>query len=129
MPPDWFRPRSYRHLDAPVGSSFATKVLNPTFVAQHPWSPLISYVKRQKRYKPKDRKTVFKDRPIMFASHRDACILSRYATEVSDRLDEAYAKQGLARSPPARAARLDPAGGRSFGLGMGLRRGALFSRA
>lgn len=95
MPPDWFRQRTYRHFDAPVGEAFAKKTLNPTFVERHSWSPLISYVKRQKRYKPKLKKTVFKDRPIMFASHRDACILARYAADLSERLDEAYAKQGL----------------------------------
>jgi hypothetical protein len=94
-PPAWFRPRGYRHFDAPVGESFATKVLTPIFVEHHGWSPLISYVKRQKRYKPKLKKTVFKDRPIMYASHRDACVLSRYASEVSRLLDERYAKHGL----------------------------------
>lgn len=94
-PPAWFRPRGYRHFDAPVGESFAGKAMSPTFVERHSWSPLISYVKRQKRYKPKLKKTIFKDRPIMFASHRDACILSRYAADISQRLDEAYAHQGL----------------------------------
>jgi len=95
MPPAWFRPRGYRHFDVPVGEGFAEKVLTPAFVEHHGWSPLISYVKRQKRYKPKDRKTVFKDRPIMYASHRDACILSWYAAEVSRLLDERYARHGL----------------------------------
>lgn len=95
MPPTWFRPRSYRHFDAPVGEGFARKASSPAFVAQHCWSPLISYVKRQKRYKPKLKKTVFKDRPIMYASHRDACIMSLYAAEISERLDVAYAKHDL----------------------------------
>lgn len=95
MTPAWFRPRGYRHFDAPVGAGFTMKVLNPKFVEQHSWSPLISYVKRQKRYKPNDRKTKFKNRPIMYSSHRDACILSRYAAELSKCLDDAYAKHDL----------------------------------
>jgi len=94
----WFRPRGYRHFDAPVGERFAEKVLSTTFVERHSWSPLISYVKRQKRYKPKVKKTIFKDRQIMFASHRDACILSRYAAEVSRLLDLAYAEHGLSEA-------------------------------
>lgn len=95
MPPDWFRPRGYRHFDTPVGDGFATKAMSPAFVARHSWSPLISYVKRQKRYKRDQRKTVFKPRTIMFASHRDACILSRYAADISQRLDQAYGANGL----------------------------------
>ncbi|SFK75472.1 reverse transcriptase domain-containing protein [Caulobacter sp. UNC279MFTsu5.1] len=98
MPPTWFRPRGYRHFDAPVGERFANKVLSPLFVERHAWSPLISYVKQQKRYKPKDKKTVFKDRDIMYASHRDACIMSRYSAETSRLLDIAYAKEGLSEA-------------------------------
>lgn len=95
MPPDWFRPRGYRHFDRAVGASFAAKVMEPGFVKRHSWSPLISCVKREKRYKPDLRRTVFKDRSIMYASHRDACILSRYAHEVTARLDERYSQHGL----------------------------------
>lgn len=77
---DWFKPRGYRHFDAPVGASYADMVCDPTFVAKHSWLPLIHYVKRIKRYKAKDGKTAYKDRDIMFASHRDACILAKYAS-------------------------------------------------
>ena len=98
MPPAWFRPRTYRHFDVPVGEAFADKCNTPAFVEQHSWSPLISYVKRLKRYKPKLKKTVFKDRMIMYASHRDACIMSRYAAEVSRLLEEAYVEHGLAEA-------------------------------
>lgn len=86
----WFRPRTYRHFDIPVGESFIQKTENPLFVAQHSWSPLISYIKRTKRYKPLQGQTIFKERPIMYASHRDACILSRYAFHLTRMLDTYY---------------------------------------
>jgi hypothetical protein len=37
-----------------------------------------------------DGRTVFKERPIMYASHRDACILSKYACELGSALDRYY---------------------------------------
>jgi len=93
-PPEWFRPRGYLHLDMPVKPAFAAG-LTAEQVAAHPWSPLIHYVKTEKRYKVKEGKTVPKERPIMFASHRDACILSKYAAEIVTRLDKWYADNGL----------------------------------
>jgi RNA-directed DNA polymerase len=80
-PPNWFRPRGYLHLDMPVKPAFAVG-LTPAQVATHVWSPLIHYVKTEKRYKVRERKTVAKERPIMFASHRDSCILSKYSADL-----------------------------------------------
>ena len=103
----WFRPRGYKHFDAPVGEAFAKNACDPNFVERHVWSPLIHYVKRVKRYKPKrsdDGKTrligetVFKSRDIMFASHRDACILAKYAWDISEKLDAHYKSSGLHRN-------------------------------
>ena len=91
----WFRPRGYKHFDAPVGEAFAEKACDARFIENHAWSPLIHYVKRVKRYKPKTGKTQYKDRPIMFASHRDACILAKYASDIGDRLDAQYKATGL----------------------------------
>jgi RNA-directed DNA polymerase len=95
---DWFRPRGYKHFDAPVGDNFALRALDPAFVEKHSWLPLIHYTKRVKRYKPDDGQTVFKDRPIMYASHRDACILARYSAELTRRLDEYYEQVGLSEN-------------------------------
>lgn len=64
-------------------------------MAKHSWLPLIHYTKRVKRYKPNNGKTEYKDRPIMFASHRDACILSKYAADINENLDEHYKSMGL----------------------------------
>ncbi|WP_336800102.1 reverse transcriptase domain-containing protein [Kaistia sp. MMO-174] len=92
---DWFKTRGYRHFDAPVSISYTQKASDPAFVAKHSWLPLIHYTKRIKRYKSKDGKTVYKDRPIMFASHRDSCILAKYAFDIGTFLDECYRKIGL----------------------------------
>jgi hypothetical protein len=100
----WFRPRGYKHFDVPVGMEFAEKVYSAEFVAKHAWSPLIQFIKRTKRYKPNlsddgrvrvKGATVYKNRMIMFASHRDACILSKYADDISTRLNKHYVINGL----------------------------------
>ena len=80
----WFRSSGYRHLDVPIGEVFAERTARPDFVAADSWLPLIKYIKRTKRYKPKNGKTLFKERPIMYASHRDACIFKRYALRLSE---------------------------------------------
>jgi hypothetical protein len=92
--PDWFRPRGYLHFDVPVKLDYG-EALTPVSVAAHAWSPLIHYIKTEKRYKVKEKKTVPKERPIMFASHRDACILSRYSADLVAILDSWYAAKGL----------------------------------
>lgn len=91
----WFKPRGYRHFDVPVGIPFTEKASNPEFVARHSWLPLIRYIKSTKRYKPRDGKTKYKNRPIMFASHRDACILSKYAFDLSRQLEAEYSASCL----------------------------------
>jgi RNA-directed DNA polymerase len=91
----WYKTSGYKHLDVQIGEAFALKAAKPQFVAAHSWLPLIRYIKRIKRYKPNSGKTVFKERPIMFASHRDACILKWYAIKISDLLNEYYKSNGL----------------------------------
>lgn len=102
MPLDWFKSRGYRHFDLPVGEKFASKVMDPNFVIQHSFVPLLHYTKSEKRYKkcPKTGKRTItsKDRPIKYASHRDACILSFYASEANKFLDAHYDAAGLSDS-------------------------------
>ena len=97
MTAEWFRPRGYRHFDAQIGPPFAERISQVQIVERHSWLPLIYYEKRVKRYKRKERKTPFKPRPIMYASHRDSCILSKYAWELSRDLDAYYEQSGLDR--------------------------------
>lgn len=82
------------HFDVPVGVSYA-KSISRKVVREHGWSPLIHYMKEDKRYKPLDRKTIKKPRPIMYASHRDACVLSFYSYRLSKLLDKWYLQKGL----------------------------------
>lgn len=102
MPLDWFKSRGYRHFDLPVSEKFASKVIDPNFVIQHSFVPLLHYTKSEKRYKkcPKTGKRTItsKDRPIKYASHRDACILSFYASEMNKFLDAHYDAAGLSDS-------------------------------
>lgn len=95
MKPPWFVKRGYKHFDAPVGEAFARRIAEGEIIHRHSWSPLIHYVKRVKRYKPLDGLTVYKDRPIMYASHRDACILSKFASDLTRALDDFYDREDL----------------------------------
>ena len=95
MKPHWFLKRGYKHFDAPVGELFAQRLENGASIDEHSWSPLIYYVKRMKRYKPFEGRTVYKERPIMYASHRDACILSKFASDLTRKLNKFYDREGL----------------------------------
>ena len=75
------------------------RAMDSDFVSRHAFSPLLHYTKTEKRYK-KDAKTgvraiVNKERPIKYASHRDACILSFYAHQLNFALDQKYKDLGL----------------------------------
>ena len=99
---EWFKPRRYRHFDSPVNKVFAQKATKPIFVSQHSFSPLIHYTKVEKRYKKCTTTGVRfiqnKERPIKYASHRDACILSYYAFRLNEALDEHYESAGISDS-------------------------------
>lgn len=100
--PKWFKKRGYRHFDRPVGHAFVKKAMDRSFVEKHAFSPLIHYTKSETRYKkcPKSRTRSIstKDRPIKYASHRDACILAFYADLLNKRLDGHYAISGFGDS-------------------------------
>ncbi len=99
---EWLKPRRYRHFDLPVNDAFARKSTNPAFVSRHAFSPLIHYTKTETRYKkcPKTgvRTIVSKERPIKYASHRDACILAYYAHQINLALDRHYTATGVSDS-------------------------------
>lgn len=98
MVKNWLRPRNYKHFDVPVGKNFAEKTSDVNFIARHSWSPLIHYVKREKRYRQNKSKTEYKCRDIMYASHRDACIFSRYAYNLNKLLNDYYNYHKLSES-------------------------------
>ena len=76
--------------------------MDPNFVLRHSFLPLLHYTKSERRYKkcPKTgiRTITTKERPIRYASHRDACILSYYASKMNKLLDAYYEAQGLSDS-------------------------------
>ncbi len=98
----WFTPRKYKHFDVPVSVEWATAI-TPAQVSAHPWSPLMHWLKETPRYReigrdPNNKKIMgfkVKARAIMHASHRDACILSKYSHDLTNRLDAWYAANGL----------------------------------
>jgi hypothetical protein len=101
METDWFKRRGYKHFDRQVGESFATKAMDGQFVAEHAFSPLIHHFRKTKSYKKPAGKTTTtgktktKNRPIKYASHRDACILSFYSKLLTDRLNDYYENNDL----------------------------------
>ncbi|WP_025320207.1 antiviral reverse transcriptase Drt2 [Granulibacter bethesdensis] len=96
---NWFKPRRYRHFDLPVNEAFARKVMDPASVSRHGFSPLIHYTKTERRYKKcsttGERKITQKERPIKYAAHRDACILSYYSNQINQALDARYKAMGI----------------------------------
>jgi RNA-directed DNA polymerase len=102
VPFDWLKPRHYRHFDLPINDAFARKVMRPAMVSRHIFSPLIHCNKYEKRYKkcPKtgEREISVKSRPIKYASHRDACILSYYAHQINQAIDLHYNSTGIGDS-------------------------------
>jgi len=90
LQPAWFKRRNFRHLDVPVNADFAKKVQAHPDAGAHSFLPLIRYERVTKRYKPDKGKTEAKSRPIMYPSHRDACVLARFAHELGQVLETRY---------------------------------------
>lgn len=99
MSQDWLKPRRYRHFDLPINEAFAQKAMNPAVVSRHGFSPLIHYTKTETRYKKCAKSGVRtitqKERPIKYAAHRDAGILSYYAYQINQALDTRYEAIGI----------------------------------
>ncbi|MGG5890036.1 reverse transcriptase/maturase family protein [Falsiroseomonas sp. HC035] len=102
MATEWFKPRGYRHFDRPISVDFAEKAMDGAYVASHSFSPLIHYLKTEKRYKrltpSGPRSVVLKERPIKYASHKDACIFSYYGHLLEEKLENHYSMSGLNRN-------------------------------
>jgi len=90
LQPAWFKRRKFRHLDVPVKADFVKKVQAQPDAGAHSFLPLIRYERVTKRYKPDKGKTEPKSRPVMYPSHRDACVLARYAHELGQALETKY---------------------------------------
>ena len=94
--PPWFRERGYAHFDErPVPESALAYACDPAQVASHAFWPFIQFTRRTPRYKrdPETGKRAFskfKERPISYAAHLDSHIFSKYAADLSTRLEAWY---------------------------------------
>ena len=102
---DWFKVKGYLHLDNKLSMAKRREieryVSNPRKIASHPFLPLIYKTVSQRRYKIVDyssdgkpirrhkkkkknghTESTKKDRPIHYASHKDAQIYSYYANKI-----------------------------------------------
>lgn len=97
--PSWFKKRRYRHIDLPVSQSFIKKTQDPNYVAVHSFSPLIHYVKKERKYKLDAtsgiRTVKVKNRPIKYACHKDACIYSYYSYQLNLLLEKFYEENNI----------------------------------
>src|SRR5690348_14689787 len=95
---DWFPTKLYPHFDFSMNREDAEQlVTNPDAVATHPFLPLISFEKRQRRFKssPAGPKSTTKIRKLAYASNRDNYIYSYYAEVLGKRYEELIIRLGL----------------------------------
>lgn len=106
MTPFTYTPRTYLHLDYPIGATHAEQLATtPAAVARHAFLPFIRYtVWSQKIRKNKGGgvKTLPpKPRPIEYAAHHDAQILAYYSAILTEQYESALASRGLRRAVTA----------------------------
>ena len=84
---DWYPDKVYLHFDGPLSRADATAlVTSPENVAAHSFLPLITFDKRERRYRRhKNRPATIKTkvRKLAYCSNKDACIFSYYASLLS----------------------------------------------
>jgi len=96
---DWFPEKVYLHFDGPVSRADATTlVTDPEAVARHPFLPLITFDKRERRFRRKKGtapKIDIKIRRIAYPSNRDSCIFSYYAHLLNEPYEELIKNLGI----------------------------------
>lgn len=96
--PDWFSPKVRVHFDRALSREDAERlVTDPTAVAQHAFLPLISFSKKERRYRrrPGEKQPVAttKVRELAYPSNHDGYVFAFYA----ERLGTLYEAELLAR--------------------------------
>ncbi len=83
--PDYhYKYRGYPHFDHEVSREYAQSYVKDTKTVQkHPFYPFLKQVQKTPRYKPEKHKIENKERPILYASHRDAHIYAWYGQILS----------------------------------------------
>jgi hypothetical protein len=100
--PPWFRRRNYPHFDRPVGVKRASRLVSaPARVAVHPFYPFLRFTIKERRYKRKKRKTVVKEREVMYAGHLDSQVFSYYSHLLGELYEDELARLGIGECPVA----------------------------
>jgi RNA-directed DNA polymerase len=98
--PDWFSPKVRVHFDRALSREDAERlVTDPSAVGRHAFLPLISFSKRERRYRrrPGDKKPVAttKVRELAYPSNHDGYLFAFYAERLGALYEAELAKRGL----------------------------------
>jgi RNA-directed DNA polymerase len=97
--PGWFRQRSYAHFDSIATEDVAFRYASdPIVVAKHAFWPLIKFEKRTIRYRRNESTGIrhferVKTRQLMYCAHFDSYIMSKYACDLSLKLESSYSNE------------------------------------
>ncbi len=101
--PDWYSTKVRVHFDRPLSRENAERlVTNPATVAQHNFLPLISFSKKERRYRriQGEKKPVAstKVRELAYPANRDGYIFAYYAERLGALYEEQLTKRGLEKA-------------------------------
>lgn len=101
--PDWYSTKVRVHFDRALSRENAERlVTDPVAVAQHDFLPLISFLKKERRYRrvQGEKKPVAstKIRELAYPSNRDGYVFAYYAERLSTLYEEQLAARGLDKS-------------------------------
>lgn len=91
--PAWFKVKGYPHFDLKIRSratamKWVRYIEDPKKIKTHQFFPFIKNELKVFRRKPDAKGDHYKRRPIMYASHGDANVYSRYGAMLSERYEE-----------------------------------------
>jgi RNA-directed DNA polymerase len=96
---DWYPEKVYLHFDGPLNRARATAlVTDRQAVIGHSFLPLISFDKRERRYRRQKCGPAIicsKIRPIAYCSNRDTCIFAYYAHLLNDPYERLIKQLGI----------------------------------
>jgi RNA-directed DNA polymerase len=96
---DWFPSKVYLHFDTPLARPDAEAlVTDPIAVSRHSFLPLISFVRRERRFRRQKGGAPlakWKSRTLAYCSNVDACIYSYYAEIINDKYESLIKKLGI----------------------------------
>jgi hypothetical protein len=100
---DWFPDKTYLHFDGPVTRAKAEALVkDPDSVVRHSFLPLISFDKRDRKFRrPKigpGKAKQPKIRKIAYCSNMDACVFSYYAYLLHNKYEDLIDRVGIEKS-------------------------------